>query len=711
MKYAKDFRQMAREALNGKWKLAAVVCLIAVLLGEAGSEGLNIELEIEDTWAKAVVQFAGIPVSSFGGGQSSLIGGFLIEHAKIIAIATLFLGVFYLLLGSIIELGHARFHLNLIDRREAEVKDLFEYFFIWKKAILATFLQILYIIFWMFLFIIPGIIALFDYSMTSCILAEHPELSANEAIKRSKEIMKGNRWRLFCLELSFIGWAILCAFTLGIGQLWLIPYKKTTIAAFYREISGTWDEPESLDYKDEAKQKAGIVGMLIIFLVLFIIGAVLVINTKRLDNQEMNLKESKVEQLLKDYHDEAMYFLWKYDIDLENDELTPELVERMNMFITTDSEADAFDFSGFMTEIALIMNADEDISVYQAYGPLKGYYIRHIPNGSALGIDDKIVIEKGQSIADVSLNQKLERTYHFSGKGPSDGTVLVDGQRATHNTYFKILYGTILHSERNGYFIDENTAYLADYSVLSSIGTPSYVEVGNEILNFESPYELQLAIESRPTDFIADEAVDIFSKAFWNDVTSIEYYEGSEIPYVVTNDVILQEIGLLISDLEYQETEPPMMEGGWFFNIYKGDEMFSTWISNNIISFYGKHYQAPTEMLGDEIRLLIMDNYDMSIRVEEKVVGDYRIHIRDLWQGSDTPINLEIRFLTDKGDNILQNTKDIESKYEYAGLEVKMVDESERTKYVTIKLEGYALSFRFDIETCEVFGIEKDIVE
>ena len=205
--------------------------------------------------------------------------------------------------------------------------------------------------------------------------------------------------------------------------------------------------------------------------------------------------------------------------------------------------------------------------------------------------------------------------------------------------------------------------------------------------------------------------MDIFSKAFWNDVTSIEYYEGSEIPYVVTNDVILQEIGLLISDLEYQETEPPMMEGGWFFNIYKGDEMFSTWISNNIISFYGKHYQAPTEMLGDEIRSLIMDNYDMSIRVEEKVVGDYRIHIRDLWQGSDTPINLEIRFLTDKGDNILQNTKDIESKYEYAGLEVKMVDESERTKYVTIKLEGYALSFRFDIETCEVFGIEKDIVE
>jgi len=51
--------------------------------------------------------------------------------------------------------------------------------------------------------------------------------------------MSGNRWRLFCLHVSFIGWAILCAFTLGIGNLWLNPYKNAATAAFYREISGT----------------------------------------------------------------------------------------------------------------------------------------------------------------------------------------------------------------------------------------------------------------------------------------------------------------------------------------------------------------------------------------------------------------------------------------------------------------------------------------
>lgn len=56
-------------------------------------------------------------------------------------------------------------------------------------------------------------------------------------------MMRGNRWRLFCLHVSFIGWDILCTLTLGIGYLWLRPYKQTAEAAFYREISGTWQLP------------------------------------------------------------------------------------------------------------------------------------------------------------------------------------------------------------------------------------------------------------------------------------------------------------------------------------------------------------------------------------------------------------------------------------------------------------------------------------
>ena len=75
--------------------------------------------------------------------------------------------------------------------------------------------------------------------MATYILAENPDMKAGEALRLSKEMMRGNKWRLFCLELSFIGWALLCGLTLGIGTLWLIPYQKAAITDFYREVSGT----------------------------------------------------------------------------------------------------------------------------------------------------------------------------------------------------------------------------------------------------------------------------------------------------------------------------------------------------------------------------------------------------------------------------------------------------------------------------------------
>ena len=61
-------------------------------------------------------------------------------------------------------------------------------------------------------------------------------MGANDAITRSKELMKGNKWRLFCMEISFIGWMILSVFTFGIGDLWLTPYRAAAHAAFYREL-------------------------------------------------------------------------------------------------------------------------------------------------------------------------------------------------------------------------------------------------------------------------------------------------------------------------------------------------------------------------------------------------------------------------------------------------------------------------------------------
>ena len=87
------------------------------------------------------------------------------------------------------------------------------------------------------LLVITGIVAGFSYAMTPFILAEHPEMTAREAIRASKQMMKGNKWELFCLHVSFFGWHVLCALSFNIGYIWLNPYMNAAYAAFYRRVS------------------------------------------------------------------------------------------------------------------------------------------------------------------------------------------------------------------------------------------------------------------------------------------------------------------------------------------------------------------------------------------------------------------------------------------------------------------------------------------
>ena len=101
---------------------------------------------------------------------------------------------------------------------------------------------------WTLLFFIPGIVMSFAYAMTPYILEDNPELSAWEASTRSREIMKGHKFDLFYLYLSFIGWAILSILTFWIGFIWLIPYMQLAEVSFYNDITGgspVADAPEA----------------------------------------------------------------------------------------------------------------------------------------------------------------------------------------------------------------------------------------------------------------------------------------------------------------------------------------------------------------------------------------------------------------------------------------------------------------------------------
>ena len=239
MKYASDFRSIARNALKGKWGIAVIAGLIASLLGAIGSSGPELNLELNEGNFNASLQILGQDVISTNGGVEfwPVFAGI----ATYIAIFVIITGIALFILGSIVEVGYMKFNLDVVDRqKDAEIGTMFGYFQFWKSAACARLLKGVYVLLWSLLFIIPGIIAGYSYAMTSYILAENPELTAGEAIERSKQMMSGNRWRLFCVQISFIGWEILSALlTLGIGGLWITPYKQAATAAFYREISDT----------------------------------------------------------------------------------------------------------------------------------------------------------------------------------------------------------------------------------------------------------------------------------------------------------------------------------------------------------------------------------------------------------------------------------------------------------------------------------------
>lgn len=237
MKYAADFRAMARGALRGRWFIAVMVTLVATILGGTGMDGPEIKFSVSESGASANLTLAGQTIFSTGGnpGIMALLAGGILY----IVLAALVIAAVWLFLGSVVGVGYSKFTLQLADGGDAGFDNLFQYFPYWKNAVCTRLLTGVYIFLWSLLLIIPGIIASYSYAMTEYILAEHPEMTAGEAIAASKELMYGNRWRLFCLHISFIGWAILCALTFGIGNLWLNPYRNVSEAAFYREISGT----------------------------------------------------------------------------------------------------------------------------------------------------------------------------------------------------------------------------------------------------------------------------------------------------------------------------------------------------------------------------------------------------------------------------------------------------------------------------------------
>lgn len=245
---AVDFRQKGREALNGNWGKAVGVGLVASLLGAGttfvGSGGSSNGSDSSsgnsgDMEALLERYSAAEGIDSIADLNGVIPTEFQVAFLAIVSVVgfiTLLFMILHFTVGGAVTLGYVKFNLKLVDGKPAAFADLFSEFNRFGMAFLMQLLRSIFTFLWSLLLIIPGIYASYGYAMTPYILLENPNMTAKEAIGASKELMNGNRWRLFCLEISFIGWSFLCVFTCGIGYLWLVPYMEASFAAFYREI-------------------------------------------------------------------------------------------------------------------------------------------------------------------------------------------------------------------------------------------------------------------------------------------------------------------------------------------------------------------------------------------------------------------------------------------------------------------------------------------
>ena len=149
-----------------------------------------------------------------------------------------------LLISGPFTLGWTFFSLSLAHKQKTKLSDIFLGFKNFGPAIGLFFLELIFIFLWALLLIIPGIIAAIAYSQAYFIIAENDSIGPLEAITKSKQMIKGFKWKYFCLYLRFAGWTFLCILTLGIGFLWLFPYILVSFANFYDDIKGIKMETE-----------------------------------------------------------------------------------------------------------------------------------------------------------------------------------------------------------------------------------------------------------------------------------------------------------------------------------------------------------------------------------------------------------------------------------------------------------------------------------
>lgn len=167
----------------------------------------------------------------------------------LIVAALSYTGLGLLILGGPLTIGYVTLIKNTIYGTDPKLENIFDGFGKFGDAFITYLLYEIFLCLWTLLFIIPGIIKTYSYALTFYLVKDEG-LSGTEAITKSRQMMHGHKWRLFCLEFSYIGWILLCILTFGILFLWVNPKMEAAKYHFYLDLKG--EDSKKVEVVEEA---------------------------------------------------------------------------------------------------------------------------------------------------------------------------------------------------------------------------------------------------------------------------------------------------------------------------------------------------------------------------------------------------------------------------------------------------------------------------
>lgn len=254
---AKTVRREARTSLRSHWGRALGVTLLAAIFGAFSgavygfesilTQKIEPDLERINGFLRKVLTLIhdflidlGLPTDMETSPALNIYQiQEILEIILVVALCVASLSLLWFIIGGCIRVSLCRFRLALLDGEPARTSLLFSGFGeVFGRALAVRILRAIRVFLWGLLLVVPGIIAAYRYSMAEYVLAEMPGISARGALRESARMMRGNKARLFRLQLSFIGWFFLSFLSLGIGFLWVVPYLGQAECTFYHETSG-----------------------------------------------------------------------------------------------------------------------------------------------------------------------------------------------------------------------------------------------------------------------------------------------------------------------------------------------------------------------------------------------------------------------------------------------------------------------------------------